>query len=205
MSAINLRNKIFSLLIEAFEGYIPQFKPYTLDYQMVVYASKDFETWLKVKLDTEDSRVVYKSLEGYFEGKMRDLKSSINFWAGMWLNKWRERVRILSTKFEMPPDYVEKIGKARKIYQNMDYKSELKNMAIRKLVNQGEICMVEFIAENLIVEEIAKRIRKTGKKVISVTPDPLSIYNAVSARITRLPKEKGPLVYLNIKPNIFQY
>jgi hypothetical protein len=64
--------------------------------------------------------------------------------------------------------------------------------------------MVEFIAENLIIEEIAKRIRKTDKNVIPIAPDPLSIYNAVSARITRLPKEKGPLVYLNIKPNIFQ-
>jgi hypothetical protein len=204
MSAINFRNKVFSLLIEAFQGYIPQFKPYTLDYQMVVYASRDLETWLKVKLNTDDAQAIYKSLEGYFEGKMQDLKSSISLWASMWLNKWRERVRVLSTKFEMPPDYAEKIGRAKKIYQNMDYKYELKNMAVRKLVNQGEICMIEFIAENLIIEEIAKRIRKSSKNMISIAPDPLSIYNAVSARITRLPKERGPLVYLNIKPNIFQ-
>ena len=75
-------------------------------------------------------------------------------------------------------------------------------MAVRKLVDQGEICMVDFIAENLIIEEIAKRLRKTDKNIPPAALDPLSIYNAVSNRIARLPKEKGPLVYLNIKPNM---
>ncbi|MEM2939284.1 MAG: hypothetical protein QXU95_03295 [Candidatus Bathyarchaeia archaeon] len=204
MSAINFRNRFLSLLIKEFESYIPQFKPYTLDYQMVVYASKDLETWLKVKLDTDDSRIVYRKLEEYLKSKPADLKTSINFWAGMWLKKWRERVRVLSTKFELPPDYVENIRRARRIFQDMDYKSELKSIAVRKLVNQNEVCMIEFIAENLIVEEIAKRIQKTSKDTKLIVLDSLSMYNAISARIARLPKERGPLVYLNIKPSVFQ-
>ncbi|MCD6465156.1 hypothetical protein J7L27_02175 [Candidatus Bathyarchaeota archaeon] len=203
MSVINFRNRFLSLLIREFEKYIPQFKPYSLDYQMVVYASKDLETWLKVKLNTNDSRIVYKTLREYLMNNPRDLKVSINFWVGMWLKKWRERVRILSTKFEMPKKYVEKIRKARKIYKHMDYRHELKNIAVKKLVNQGEICMVEFIAENLILEEIAKRIQKSNKDSQFIVLDPLSMYNAISSRIMRLSKEKGPLVYLNIKPNMF--
>jgi len=203
MSVINFRNRFLSLLIREFEKYIPQFKPYSLDYQMVVYASKDLETWLKVKLNTNDSRIVYKTLREYLMNNPRDLKVSINFWVGMWLKKWRERVRILSTKFEMPKKYVEKIRKARKIYKHMDYRHELKSIAVKKLVNQGEICMVEFIAENLILEEIAKRIQKSNKDSRFIVLDPLSMYNAISSRIMRLSKEKGPLVYLNIKPNMF--
>ncbi|MEM2167314.1 MAG: hypothetical protein QXR74_02980, partial [Candidatus Bathyarchaeia archaeon] len=100
MSAINFRNRLFSLLVEEFENYIPQFKPYTLDYQMVVYASRDLETWLKVKLDTEDTKTVYRKIEEYFRKNPLDLRASINFWAGMWLKKWQERVRVLSTRFE---------------------------------------------------------------------------------------------------------
>lgn len=204
MSVMNFRNRLFSLLIEEFESHIPEFKPYTLDYQLVLYASRDLETWLKVKMNTDDNRVVYGSLEEYLRSKPRDLKISINFWAGMWLKKWRERVRVLSTKFEMPPDHAEKIRRARKLYQEMDYRDELKNMAIRKLVNQGEICMVDFIAENIIVEEIAKRVQKIDKNVIMpLVLDPLNIYNSISGRIMRLSKERGPLVYLNIKPSIF--
>ena len=203
MSVINFRNRLLSLLIEEFEKHIPQFKPYSLDYQIVIYASKDLEMWLKVKLNTNDNRIVYKTLREYYMNNPKDLKVSINFWAGMWLKKWRERVRILSTKFEIPKKYAEKIRKARKIYRHMDYRSELKNIAIRKLINQGEICMVEFIAENLIIEEIAKRIQKSNKNSRFITLNPLSMYNAISNRIARLSKEKGPLVYLNIKPNMF--
>ncbi|MBS7653624.1 hypothetical protein KEJ43_00920 [Candidatus Bathyarchaeota archaeon] len=204
MSALRFRNTLFSLLVEELGTYIPQFKPYTLDYQMVIYASKDLEVWLKVKMNTDDNRVIYERLEENFRSKPRDLRISINFWAGMWLKKWRERVRILSTRFKMPPDHIEKIRKARKLYQNIDYKSELKSMAVKKLVDNGEICMIEPIAENLIVEEIARRIRKDDKSLIPAALDPLSIYSSVGSRISMLPKERGPLIYLNIKPtNIF--
>lgn len=203
MNVINFRNRLLSLLIGEFEKYIPQFKPYSIDYQMVVYASKDLEIWLKVKLNTSDDRMIYKTLREYSMNNPRDLRISINFWVGMWLKKWRERVRILSRKFKMPKKYAEKLREARRIYRRMDYRSELKSMAVKKLVNQGEICMVEFIAENLIIEEIAKRIQKSNRKSHIVGLDPLSLYNAISDRIERLSREKGPLVYLNIKPNIF--
>ncbi|MEM0049212.1 MAG: hypothetical protein QXW39_01575 [Candidatus Bathyarchaeia archaeon] len=203
MSAINFRSKLFTLLVKEFETFIPQFKPYTTDYQLVVYASKDFETWLKVKMDIDDIRVIYKRLEEDLRNNPRDFRTSLNFWVDMWLKKWRERVRILSTKFEMPRDHVERIKRARKILQEMDWKNELKTMIIKKLVEYGEVCMIEFIADNLIVEEIAKRLQRANKDAI-VALDPLSIYNAVSSRIMRLPKERGPLVYLNIKPNLFQ-
>jgi hypothetical protein len=203
MNTLSFKNKIFSLLVEELGTYIPQFKPYTSDYQMVIYASKDLEIWLKVKMNADDNRVIYERLEENFGTKPGDLRLSINFWAGMWLKKWRERVRILSTRFEMPPDHIERIRKARRLYQNIDYKSELKHMAVKKLVDYGEICMIEPIAENLIIEEIAKHIQKGNRNLTLVALNPLSIYNAVSGRISRLPKEKGPLIYLNIKPNIF--
>lgn len=203
MSAINFRSKLFTLLVKEFETIIPQFKPYTTDYQLVVYASKDFETWLKVKMDIDDIRVIYKRLEEDLRNNPRDFRTSLNFWVDMWLKKWRERVRILSTKFEMPRDHVERIKRARKILQEMDWKNELKAMTIKKLVEYGEVCMIEFIADNLVVEEIAKRLQRANKDAI-VALDPLSIYSAVSSRIMRLPKERGPLVYLNIKPNLFQ-
>ncbi|MEM2167315.1 MAG: hypothetical protein QXR74_02985, partial [Candidatus Bathyarchaeia archaeon] len=104
----------------------------------------------------------------------------------------------------MPKNHLENIKTARKLYQHMDYRQDLKDIAVRKLIKHGEICMVEFIAENLIVEEIAKYIQKAGKESRIIAIDPLKIHNALSARIARLPKERGPLVYLNIKPNIFQ-
>lgn len=204
MSAVNFRSKLFSLLARELESFIPQFKPYTLDYQVVIYASKDLETWLKVKMNTDDSRTVYGKLEEWFRSNPEDLRVSVNFWAGMWLKKWRERVRVLPTKVEMPQDYAERMKRARSVFQELEYKSDLRSMAVKKLIAQGEICMTEFIADNLIIEEIARRLQKDGKNNI-VLLDPLHIYNSVISRIVRLSKERGALVYLNIKPNAFQY
>lgn len=203
MSAVNLRNKLFSLLAKEFESSIPQFKPYTTDYQMVAYASKDLETWLKIKFNIEDTGILYKKVEEICREKPMDFKVSISFWADNWLKKWRERVKILSTKFEEPRENAERIKRAKKLYQEMSWRNELRRMVIKKLIEHGEICMVEFIADNLIVEEIARRLQNANDRLVAL--DPLSIYDAVSSRITRLSKERGPLVYLSIRPGLFQH
>lgn len=203
MSAVNFKGKLFSLLAKEFETFIPQFKPYATDYQMVAYASKDLENWLKVKMGIDDNKLIYRRVEEIYEKSPKEFKASLNFWAGMWLRKWRERVRILSTKLEEPKDHIERIKMARKILQEVDWREELRRVVIKKLIECGEICMTEFIADNLILEEVAKRLQKTRGGIMALNP--LSIYNAVNAKITRLSREKGPLVYLNIKPGLFQH
>lgn len=204
MSAANIRSKLFPLLAKEFETFIPQFKPYTTDYQMVAYALKDLETWLKVKVGIDDVGALYKIVEETYREGPRDFRTSVGFWASMWLKKWRERVKILSTKFEEPRDHVKRVKRARKIFQEMDWKNELRKMIVKRLIEHGEICMTEFIADNLIIEEIARRLQRAGNNNM-VALDPLSIYNAVSSRIARLSREKGPLVYLSIKPGLFQH
>ncbi|MEM1514491.1 MAG: hypothetical protein QXH24_00315 [Candidatus Bathyarchaeia archaeon] len=204
MSAVNIRSRLFSLLAKEFESFIPQFKPYTTDYQMVAYSSKDLETWLRVKMGIDDSREIYRKVEDILRENPNNFKTSLSFWASMWLRKWKERVRILLTKFEEPRDHVERVKRARRILQEMEWRDELRSMVIKKLVEHVEICMTEFIADNLVIEEIARRLQRTDKDSV-VALDPLSIYNAVSSRIIRLSRERGPLVYLNIKPGLFQH
>ena len=82
----------------------------------------------------------------------------------------------------------------------MEYKNELRQMVIQKLLGQGEICMVRFIAEQLIMEEMAKyNLRSGSTKGISEIP-PIDILNNLSFKISKLSMEKGPFVYLSIKP-----
>ncbi|MEM1883193.1 MAG: hypothetical protein QXE14_01165, partial [Candidatus Bathyarchaeia archaeon] len=107
MSAMNFKSKLFSLLAKEFESFIPQFKPYTTDYQMVAYALKDLENWLKVKMGIDDNKLIYRRIEEIYEKSPREFKASLNFWADMWFRKWRERVRILSTKLEEPKEHIE--------------------------------------------------------------------------------------------------
>ena len=198
-----LRGRFLSLLVEEFESRIPQFKPYTLDYQMVVYACRDLETWLKDKWQIDDTKALFERIEEYIGEEHGQFRVFLRFWAEMWLEKWRERVQVLSSKPKNPPSHVEKMKRARKIYRDLNHRKDLKRMVARKLSCHREICMTDLIAENLIIEEIAKRMGDAN-----IGPDhdnlvylnPIDILNSVSSRISRISKDKGPLIYLNIKP-----
>ncbi|MEM2915446.1 MAG: hypothetical protein QXH91_08640 [Candidatus Bathyarchaeia archaeon] len=203
MSYSTYRGNLLTLLIEEFETCIPQFKPYSLDYQMVVYACRDLEAWLRTKWEIDDYKELFEKIESFLNEEHGYFKVFLRFWSKQWLDKWRERVKVFSAQPKMPPQYMSKLKKAKKIYMEMEHRKELKKAVTRKLLNQNEICMTEIIAENLIIEEIAKRIKSTNED--SEMPNliilnPIDILNTLSHRISKLPKEKGPLIYLNIKP-----
>jgi hypothetical protein len=100
-----------------------------------------------------------------------------------------------------PKEVLKQIKDTRTFLQKMKYRKELKQMLMRKLLVQGEICMVGFIAEQLMTEETARR--NLGINPAHEFPQTFSldILNAISYRISKISLEKGPLVYLNIKPN----
>lgn len=158
---------------------------------------------MKVKWKIDDSQSIPDILDRYLEKKPEELNAFINLWVDRWLEKWRERVRILHKKPTIPKFRLERAENAKEIYGKMDHSRELKDTLIRKLINQGEICMAEQIAENLIVEEIAKNIPRTDEGREMTSLNPLEILNNLTPRISRLSKEKGPLVYLRIKMGLF--
>jgi len=107
MSFLTFKGRLLSLLAGEFGVYIPEFKPYTLDYQMVVYATRDLETWLKAKWDTDDNHVIHEKMEETLEKEPKDFKAFLNFWVGLWLEKWRERVKFLPSSPKIPPSHME--------------------------------------------------------------------------------------------------
>ena len=81
---------------------------------------------------------------------------------------------------------------------------ELKKMIVQRLINKGEICMADLIAESLIVEEIAFRIRANGKKMPyeSKVLEPLDILQQVSGRIRSLAERKTPIIHLKLLSDV---
>jgi len=202
MGFLSLRRRIISLLAEELKEYIPQFEPYSADYQMVIYASKDLEEWMRYKWSL-NSGAFYETLGRIIENRYDEYHIFLKPWVSVWLEKWRERVRLLHTKPKLPPNVMKRLKEAKRIYQKSEFKRELKELLTRKLIRNGEICMASFIAENLIIEEITRRLRDVKPESNDVKLDPIDIYNSLSRRIFSLSKEKGPLVYLRIKPYMF--
>lgn len=199
MGLLTLRRRLLSLLAEEIKAYLPQFEPQTTDYQMVVYACRDLEAWMRCKWALNSQRSIYERVEEALQDEPRDFRVFLNFWAGRWIEKWRERVKVLSARPELPSNVQEMIKRAKMIYRGIGRRKELKRMVTQKLVLQGEICMTEVIAENLIVEEIAKRSRSLSEESKPAMMDPLNIFISLSRRISKLSEEKRPLIYLNVK------
>jgi len=187
------------MLAEELRECVPQFEPYSADYQMVVYASRDLEEWMKQKWSL-NTNAFHENLEKIMHEKRGEFHIFLKSWINFWLKKWRERVRLLHTKPRLPPNVMERLKEAKRIYKKSEFKKELKDLLTKKLINHGEICMASFIAENLIIEEIARRLRNARSDSNGFRLDPIDIYNSLSRRINDLPKEKGPLIYLRIRP-----
>ncbi len=199
MVLLSLKERLLSLLASELELCIPQFEPHTLDYQMVVYAGKDFEAWMRVEWDMDSNERVYKKLEEHLREDYDGFRFFLRFWTNRWFEKWRERVKVLSASPKMPPRYLDKMKKARKIYREMEGGKELRRIITRKLVRRGETCMSEIIAQNLILEEIVKRLQTMDTDSKNVGPESIDILNSLAPTISRLSKERGPLIYLPIK------
>ena len=202
MGLISLQRRLISLLAEELKEYIPQFEPYSADYQMVLYASKDLQEWMKHEWSLEGVSF-YESLERLVRERSHEFRVFLKPWVSKWIEKWRERVKLMHTQPKLPENVQKKIMEAKKIYRRFEFGRELKTLIIRKLIRHGEICMPSFIAENLIIEEIAKRLKYAKPSLNSIELDPMDIYSSLSDRISRLPMEKGPLIYLRVKPRVF--
>jgi len=202
-SILTLRGKIFFILSRELNARIPQFHPYSLDYEMIFFVYRDLLNWLRIQRDIDEAYPTPGMLDRYVEEKNEEFNVFLSLWLDRWLEKWRERVRILHKKPKIPKISLERTDKSIRIFREMPHSDELKDAVIRKLINHGEICMTEQIAENLIVEEIAKFVPglDEGNKVTGLNS--LEILNNLIPRISRLSREKGPIVYLRMKNGLF--
>ena len=203
MSIVALRGQILSKLSGKLKERIPQFAPESMDHDMVFFAYKDLIAWLKVKWDTNESHMVSGRLNKYVFEKEDELDAFLNFWVDSWLEKWRDRVRILLKKPRIPKPNLERVNTANRFYREGKDLKELEEIVVRKLVNKGEICMTREISKNLILEEIAKRVPSRDEKK-EANLNTLDILSDLTSRIARLPDEKGPLVFLKVKGSPFR-
>ena len=134
------------------------------------------------------------------ETKGTEIKAFLKIWTKQWLEKWRERVTICQKIPQFSLSHVKVKNKAEKIFKNMRMGSELKKMVEHQLINIGEVCMINLIAKNMIIEEIALRINmnKGRTQTTDNTFEPWNIFQAILPRVKSLVKRKTPLIHLRL-------
>lgn len=185
-------------LAKELEREIPDVDIYGSERKLLDFAFQDLETCL----DSECSKVSFDDIEKALndETNLDEIKSFLKVWTTRWLKKWRERVTLCQKIPQISLAHIKIKNRAAKVFKQMEKEKELKRLVIQKLINKGEVCMVNLIAENLIIEEIAQRLKANDKKEPTnwTTLDPLEIFQEVVPRINRLTERKVPIIHLKL-------
>jgi hypothetical protein len=199
----SLRNPvIMPWLGRELEKEIPDLDLYGSERKLLDFAYQDLETCLKEKYEDPNFGDIEEALND--EARQEEIKAFLKVWTTQWLEKWRERVTFCQKMPQFSLDHLKTKTKAKKIFKRMENGQELKNLVVQKLIKEGEICMAELIAENMIIEEIAYRLKMNkGKAPTDKTVlDPWSIFQEVSPRVKSLAERKTPLIHLKLMTDV---
>ena len=189
-------------LAKELEREIPDLDIYGSERKLLDFAYRDLETYLEI----ENCEANFEDIEEFLDNGIQtdEIQSFIKVWTKQWLEKWRQRVTLCQQMPQISLSFLKIKNKATKIFKEMEKQEELKKLVTQKLINKGEVCMAELIAENLIVEEIAHRLKMNkGKHSIDkVILDPLSIFQEIIPRVNRLTERRTPIIHLKLMIDI---
>jgi hypothetical protein len=180
-------------LARELEKDIPDLDLYGSERRLLDFACKDLETWLKLKRENADSDELEKALN--VKENPEEIKAFLKVWTKQWLEKWRERVTLCQKMPTFSLQHVKRKKRAKKIFNRMKEGQELKRWVVQKLINQGELCMPELIAENLVIEQIAYRMKTSESKTAM---KPWQILQDVTPQVNSLAKRKTPLIHMKL-------
>ena len=191
---------IIPLLAGELENEIPNLDIHGSEKKLLDFAYRDLETCLIEKMNDVNSSEINKILND--ENYENEIKSFLKIWTKNWLEKWRQRVTFCQSIPQFSLEHIKAKKKAKTIFKRMKNGNDLKMLVIQRLINHGEICMIEMIAENLIIEEITSRlISNKGRKETKKMFDKWCIFQQISPRIKRLVKRKNPIIHLKLNTN----
>ena len=189
---------IMPMLAGELENEIPDLDIHGSEKRLLEFAYQDLEACLSEKFRDTASEDIEEVLND--ETRQDEVKSFLKVWTKQWLEKWRERVTFCQKIPYFSLEQLKTKKKATMIFKKMKNGQELRELVVQKLINNGEVCMADLISENLIIEEIACRLRMNkGKAATEKVPlEPWIILQEVLPRVKRLTQRKAPLIHLKL-------
>lgn len=196
------------LLLESLRSKNPLLDLQGVDRRILQIASQDLVNYLKVLWrlvgeKTADYELIDKVHE-YFHENPKELEEFIDVWAGIWLQKWTERVKLLIGNEEMPS--WEKMNKtlsnAEPAWAKLRNRNEIEDVIIESLIRNGEICGTSILAENLLKMELSSHVEKNAYP--NEHEQLLSMLNNTLRKARQMSQSKGPLIFVRIDKKFFQ-
>ena len=199
---------IMQLLSKSLRNKNPQLDLLGPDQKVLGIAYEDLVNYLKVHWGLIEEETAMTELMdkvcSYFYQKPQELEEFMDLWSGIWMKKWKERVKLILGKEEDGQwDKTDRLlNKAEPAWMQLKQRDEIRSMMIESLIRNGEICGTAILAEDILRIELASCT--DGKNQVDERECLLGVLNNVLRKVRKISRSKGPLIFIRIDKSFFQ-
>lgn len=193
-------NFLETLLSEKLKNRNPMLDIWGVDRKVLQIACQDIINYVKVHWgligkEANDYEITYR-LEELYRNEKKELEEFIDLWAGIWLKKWGERVKLLigSEDHKKWSRLAKILNNAEPIWRNLPNRKEMQELVISALVRNGEICGTSILSENLLKMELGEG----GSELAEEKERLLNVACRAVRKAKELSRSKGPLIFVKI-------
>jgi len=170
------------------------------DRKVLQVVCQDFTNFLKfhwnlIGKEASQCELVEK-LEKLFKENPAELEEFLTVWAGIWLKKWKQRVKLLigqqnANKWRKAS---KNLRNAEPLWRKIERKQEIQEVVVATLIKNGEICGTEILSENLLKMEL-------GEKSLRHLKDTERLFTVVNSALKKargMAQSQGPLIFVKI-------
>jgi hypothetical protein len=200
-------NFIEILLSEKLKDKNPMLDVLSSDRKVLQIACQDLTNYLKVHWDLVGKEAneceLVEKLESFFNENPTELDEFLSIWTGIWLRKWKERVKLLiGNENTKRWNKVTKIlDNAEPLWKKLSNKQEMQEVITSTLIKNGEICGTSILAENLLKMELGD---EKSKEYVNEKEQVLSVMNNTLRKARELAQSKGPLIFVKVDKGYYQ-
>ena len=170
------------------------------DRKVLQVACQDFTNYLKfqwnlIGKEASNCELVEK-IEQLFKEDPAELEAFLTVWTGIWLKKWKERVKLLignqgANKWNK---VTKTLNNAEPLWRKLERKQDVMEVVVATLVKNGEICGTEILSENLLKMELGEK----NNHRLDEKEQVLTVLNNSLRKAREMAQSKGPLIFVKI-------
>ena len=170
------------------------------DRKVLQVACQDFTNYLKFQWQLIGKEAnnfeLADKMELFFKENPQELEAFMTVWVGIWLKKWKERVKLLiGTQNQNKWNKVAKtLANAEPHWRNLSHKQEIMEIVIGTLVKNGEICGTEILSENLLKMELGEKCSQD----LNESEQVFCVLNNALRKAREMSQSRGPLIFVKI-------
>jgi len=200
-------NFIEILLSEKLKDRNPMLDVLGSDRKVLQIACQDLTNYLKAHWELfgkeEGECELVERLEKFYNENAAELEEFLKIWTGIWLVKWKERVKLLigNENAKKWNKTTKNLNNVEPLWKNLSNRKEMEEVITLTLIKNGEICGTSILAENLLKMELGERTNEYS----SEAKQTLTIVNNTLRKARELARSKGPLIFVKIDKGYYGY